>query len=59
MIKKKKAIWLTKFERTIHPKNGIFPLLTAYCKNSEKLVQWMEDMAQVDFGLFLRKKTWI
>ena len=28
-------------------------------KNSEKLVQRMEEMAQGGLGLFLQKKTWI
>ena len=40
-------------------KFGIIPLLSAYWKNSEKPVQWLEDMAQHGFGLFLRKKIWI
>ena len=40
-------------------KLGTIPLLSAYWKHSEKPVQWLEDMAQDGFGLFLRKKTWI
>ena len=59
MITKKKTGRHTKFARTIHPKNEIIPLLSAYWKNSEKLIQWIEEMAQVGLGLFLRKKTWI
>ena len=39
MITNKKASRLTKFGSTIHPKNGIIPLLSAYWKNSGKLVQ--------------------
>ena len=46
MITKKKAVPLIKFGRTTHQKNGIIPLLSASWKYSEKMVQWMEDMAQ-------------
>ena len=55
MITKEKAGRHTKFGITIHPKNGIIPLLSAYWKYSEKLIQWIEDMAQGGLGLFLRK----
>ena len=44
MIIEKKAGKLTKFGRTILPKNGIIPLLSTYWKNLEALVQWIEDM---------------
>ena len=39
MITKKKTGRLTKFGRTIHPKNRIISLWSAYWKNSDKLVQ--------------------
>ena len=48
---KRKTGRFTKFGRTIHPKNVIVPLLNAYCKNLEKLVQWIEDMVQGGVGL--------
>ena len=54
---KKNLVGLQKFGRTIHPKNGIIPLSSTYGKNSEKLFQWINDMAQGGLGLFLRKKT--
>lgn len=43
---KKNAGRPKKIERTIHPKNGIIPLLGAYSKNQEKLLQWIEGIAQ-------------
>ena len=55
MLKKKKAGRLTKFGRAIPPNNGIVTLLRAYWKNSVKLVQWREDMAQGGLGPFLWK----
>ena len=59
IIMKRKTGRFTKFGRTIHPKNVIVPLLNAYCKNLEKLVQWIEDKVQGGVGLFLQKKTWV
>ena len=55
MAMKRKTGRFTKFGRTIHPKNVIVPLLNAYWKNLEKLVQWIEDLVQV--GRFLQKKN--
>ena len=57
MVMKRKTGRFTKFGRTIQPKNVIVPLLNAYWKNLEKLVQWIEDLVQV--GRFLHKKTWV
>ena len=59
MVTKKKACRLSKFGRTIYPKNGIFPLLSVYWKNSDKLVQWIEGIVQGVLQLSIRKKTWI
>ena len=59
MITKEKAGRLKKFRRTAHPKNGIIALLSIYWRNSEKLVQWIGDIAQGGLAMLLRKKAWI
>ena len=56
----KEKTWLAYKIWKNHPsKNGTISLLSTYWKNSEKLVQWIEDLAQGGLGLFLRKKIWI